>query len=271
MKKTALFITFALIPFFLILSCDKKDKDNNDEKEDVGGSVGLKENKYISSLKMTTYNGVSTFSFQYDENGRCKEVIRKDGGEEYYRIVYSYDGNKIVASWNGGSEEMTTDSQGRLISYSGTDNFGVWRSRTISYSSNNTVVIDISTDYYASQRTLSYTDGNLTKQYCVWEEDYGKSTEEITYSYIDYPDDYSIDFTHYLLDHMGASLILPPFLAFPALRNKHLLKTPIPAWIDEDHETPISYSFDDKGRVTKAKWSSKTTSSFFEFDIAYRN
>lgn len=264
MNKTALFITFALIPFFLILSCDKKDKDNNDEKEDVGGSVGLKENKYISSLKMTTYNGVSTFSFQYDENGRCKEVIRKDGGEEYYRIVYSYDGNKIVASWNGGSEEMTTDSQGRLISYSGTDNFGVWRSRTISYPNNNTVVIDISTDTYTAKRTLSYTDGDLKRQNV-------NSSEEITYSYTDYPDDYSIDFTHYLLDDMGSSLVLPPFLAFPGLRNKHLLKTPVPFWIDSDNETPISYSFDDKGRVTKAKWSSKTTSSFFEFDIAYRN
>lgn len=223
--------------------------------------------KFISSLDMKTWNGVMSFSFQYDKYGRCVKVNRKDDGQDYYVINYSYDGDRIIATWNDGSEIINTDSQGRLLSYSGTDSYsyGSMRNRTVSYPNSASVVINminISTDdTYTTKIDLIYADGDLKKE--IWQR-----SDEVSYSYTSYPDDYSIDFTHYLLDEMGASLVLPPFLAFPGLRNQHLLKTPVPAWMG-DSELPISYSFDDEGRVTHASWHEESGSSFFEMSISY--
>ncbi len=201
----------------------------------------------ISSLNMDMpyYERSMSFSFQYDDYGRCQKVTRTDDGIFYYTINYVYKGETIEATWSdGGFEEITVDSKGRLISCVGTDNFDAYRNRQVSYNGNN-VIISIQTDTYEGKRSLFYNNGDLVKQVINEGESY-------SYSYTDYPNNYSIDFTHYLLDDMGGSLTLPPFLAFPGISNSHLLKSPLPSWIYAYSDAPgISYDFDEYGRMTR--------------------
>lgn len=195
-----------------------------------------------------------SFSFQYDDYGRCQKVTRTDDGIFYYTINYAYKGETIEAIWSdGGFEEITVDSKGRLISCVGTDNFDAYRNRQVSYNGNN-VIISIQTDTYEGKRSLFYSNGDLKEQVYKykWYYNQQESQYSTSYSYTDYPNNYSIDFTHYLLDDMGGSLTLPPFLAFPGISNSHLLKSPLPSWLGgSDSGSGISYNFDEDGRMIR--------------------
>lgn len=202
------------------------------------------------NMDMPQFEHSMSFSFQYDDYGRCQKVTRTDDGIFYYTINYVYKGETIEAIWSdGGFEEITVDSKGRLISCVGTDNFDAYRNRQVSYNGNN-VIISIQTDTYEGKRSLFYSNGDLKEQ--VYNYNQQESQYSTSYSYTDYPNNYSIDFTHYLLDDMGGSLTLPPFLAFPGISNSHLLKSPLPFWIDAYSDAPgISYDFDEYGRMTR--------------------
>ena len=230
----------------------------------------------ISSLNMDMpyFERSMSFSFQYDDYGRCTRVVtwvtRTDNGEYYYTINYAYKGETIEAIWSdGGFEEIIVDSKGQLVSYVGTNHEGDYRNRQFTYINGN-VIVSIKDEAYEGKRSLFYSNGDLKEQVFKYKIYYNQQESQYStsYSYTDYPNNYSIDLT-YLLDDMGPAYTLPPFLAFPGISNHHLLKSPLPSWLG-DPDSDISYDFDEDGRMIRLSSFPPYVNSLAYVDIQFK-
>ena len=186
------------------------------EYQFYGGIIGA----YISRIRITgEHNNGETYSFTYDDNGRLIKLLKTRVGVSGYDVItYSYFNEQIKLDWKWKNETIGLDSKGRMVSYSGDNN-----SRTFSYPSDGHVNIHekIQTDYLFD-RTLLYTDGSLNSQNISYSYPGGSGADNISYSYTGHTDNYSIDFIHSLIDDMKLHT-LPPFIAFPGIRNQYLL------------------------------------------------
>lgn len=220
--------------------------DSGKEYQFYGKPVGL----LISQIAVRgQHDNGQTYSFTYDDYGRLTGLLREAYGFEstnYDRISYSYSDNEIKLNWGWKNETIGLDSYGRMISYAG-DNF----SRSISYPSEGSVNIYEILDEdqtYTWNRNLVYSNGSLSTQDVVYTYPGGSGSYHLSYSYSGKPDDYSVDFVHTLLDDLKMHT-LPPFLAFPELRNQNILSS-----VGGDVALSISSSFDENGRLSKFQW-----------------
>lgn len=213
------------------------------EYQFYGGIIGA----YISRIRITgEHNNAETYSFTYDDNGRLIKLLKtREGVYVYDVITYSYFNEQIKLDWKWKNETIGLDSKGRMVSYSGDNN-----SRIFSYPSDGHVNIHekIQTDYLFD-RTLLYTDGSLNSQNISYSTPGGSGADNISYSYTGHTDNYSIDFIHSLIDDMKFHT-LPPFIAFPGIRNQYLLSR-----VGEDVSIFISSSFDEFSRLSQFQWS----------------
>ena len=225
--------------------------DTGKEYQFYGDIIGA----YISQLQITgEHNNGETYSFSYDDYGRLTKLVKRLLGSEYYdEVLYSYFSNRITLDWKRMNvtwkdEAIGLDSKGRMVSYSG-DNIN----RTFSYPSDGNVsvheAIQSSEDYYyLYDRILIYQDGSLNSQNISFSSPSSSGTNWVNYSYSGHPDYYSIDFIHSLLDDLKMHT-LPPFIAFPGIRNQYLLSN-----IGGDVTLSVSSSFDRIGRLSQFQW-----------------
>lgn len=228
---------------YYVCTCNYMKDDEGNEYFFYGPVLG----PFISKLNIGNgHGGGEIYSFTYDEYGRLAHLNKQIIGASYdENISFAYTDNEINLNWGWKQETIKLDSYGRIVSYSGDG-----MSRTFSYPSMSQVAIyEVINEVYTYTRNLQYSSGSLQNQSLSYTYPGGAGSDSVGYSYTSCPDQYSIDFVHTLLDDLKMHT-LPPFLAFPGIRNSRLVSTMSVG----EATLSVSYQFGEDKLVRQFSW-----------------